>query len=259
MHVALPAPTEEEEAAMRETVRAAAEMEERVRRLITTDTDDDREPSAPPKLTVLRPTPRVRALHSSIRASRTPRATFVRDANALVHLLIEEALALLPERAEQIETPCGSYSGCAQPAAHELCAVSIMRAADCMLHVLSQIVPGVAVGKILIRRDEATARPSLLYSKLPPNLAQYHILLLDPMLATGGSCVKALSVLVDAGAIAERIIFVNLVCVKEGLDAVRAAYPSVRIVTGEVDPLLNEQKYIVPGLGDFGDRYFGTD
>ena len=69
----------------------------------------------------------------------------------------------------------------------------------------------------------------------------------------------ACKVLVDAGVPAENIIFVNIVCVKEGLAALEAAYPAVKIVTGAVDPILNEKKYIVPGLGDFGDRYFGTD
>ena len=79
------------------------------------------------------------------------------------------------------------------------------------------------------------------------------------MLATGGSAVAACKVLVEAGVPAASIVFVNVVCVQEGLDALGAAYPEVRIVTGEVDPILNSKKYIVPGLGDFGDRYFGTD
>ena len=101
--------------------------------------------------------------------------------------------------------------------------------------------------------------PQLMYDKLPPDIAKRPVLLLDPMLATGGSAVMACKVLVEKGVPAENIIFVNIVCVQEGIDALAKAYPAVRIVTSAIDPILNETKYIVPGLGDFGDRYFGTD
>mgnify|MGYP006109739653 CR=1 FL=1 len=101
--------------------------------------------------------------------------------------------------------------------------------------------------------------PVLMYSKLPPNMAGRSVLLVDPMLATGGSCVAAIKVLVEAGSAPKDIVFVNIVCCMEGLKALQEAYPEVRVVTSAVDPILNEKKYIVPGLGDFGDRYFGTD
>ena len=169
-------------------------------------------------------------------------AQFVADSNLLVHLLIEEALALLPGKDIQVITPCGTYPGCELPAADSLCAVSILRAADCMLGVMREIMPSIAVGKILIQRDEETALPMLMYSKLPPALAERHVLLLDPMLATGGSCVAAIRVLIEHGVLEEKIIFVNVVSCNEGLQAVLAAYPRVHIVTGEVDPILNEKK-----------------
>lgn len=79
------------------------------------------------------------------------------------------------------------------------------------------------------------------------------------VLATGGSAVTAIKVLTDKGVTPSNIVFVSVVCVREGVDKVHEAYPEVQIVSGEMDPILNEQKYIVPGLGDFGDRYFGTD
>ena len=84
------------------------------------------------------------------------------------------------------------------------------------------------------------------------------VLLLDPMLATGGSAGTAVRVLCERGVKPESIIFVNVVSCEEGLRALAAAYPQVKVVTGAIDPILNEKKYIVPGLGDFGDRYFGT-
>ena len=174
-----------------------------------------------------------------------------------MRLLIEEALALLPSTPVTVETPCGPYTGCTLPEEHRICAVSILRAADCMLGEVRAMMPSVAVGKILIQRDEATALPQLMYSKLPPDVATRPVLLLDPMLATGGSAVAAVKVLVEAGVPPENIVFVNVVCVREGLAALAAAYPAVKVVTGAIDPILNEKKYIVPGLGDFGDRYFG--
>lgn len=210
------------------------------------------------QLTVLRDTPLVKALHTKIRDKSATRHQFVTASNRLVRLLIEEALALLPNESVVVETPCGPYEG-TRFDEEKICAVSIMRAADCMLGEVRAMMPEIAAGKILIQRDEKTALPALMYSKLPPKIATMQVLLLDPMLATGGSAVAACKVLVDQGVSPTAIVFVNLVCVKEGLKALADAYPDVRIVTGAIDPILNEQKYIVPGLGDFGDRYWGTD
>lgn len=208
---------------------------------------------------VLKDTPLTRSLHTLMRDKTAPRAQFVIASNRLTHLLIEEAMALLPSMPVTVQTPCGPYQGMLLPAENTLCAVSILRAADCMLGEVRTMMPAVAVGKILIQRDEETAMPTLFYSKLPPDVAKRQVLLLDPMLATGGSAVKAIDCLVAKGVRPENIIFVNIVCVVEGLRAVHEAYPQIRIVTGGIDPILNEKKYIVPGLGDFGDRYFGTD
>jgi uracil phosphoribosyltransferase len=113
------------------------------------------------------------------------------------------------------------------------------------------------VGKILIQRDESTAEPVLFYSKLPP-LGKKTVVLLDPMLATGGSAICAVQVLIDKGAAEEDIVFLNVLCCPEGLAALFKAYPKIRMVTASVDEKLNEKKYIIPGLGDYGDRFFGT-
>uniref|UniRef100_A0A7S3B3F8 uracil phosphoribosyltransferase n=1 Tax=Haptolina ericina TaxID=156174 RepID=A0A7S3B3F8_9EUKA len=209
---------------------------------------------------VLRDTPLTRALHTKIRDQFSSRHTFVTCSDRLVQMLLEEACALLPTEEVTVDTPCGPFQGVRLPEEESLCAVSIMRGADCMLGVVRTMMPSIAVGKILIQRDEATALPQLMYSKLPPDISSRPaVLLLDPMLATGGSAVAALKVLIQQGVEPRKVIFVNVVCAKEGIEAVKAAYPEVRIVTSAVDPILNEKKYIVPGLGDFGDRYFGTD
>ena len=149
--------------------------------------------AVPPTTTVLRETPLVRALHSTIRNKDSSRRTFVTSADRLVQMLLEEALGLLPVTPVSIATPCGSYEGVSLPEESSLVAVSIMRAADCMLGVCRNMLPAVAVGKVLIQRDEATALPSLLYAKLPLRLDGRPLLLLDPMLATGGSAVAALT------------------------------------------------------------------
>jgi uracil phosphoribosyltransferase len=115
-------------------------------------------------------------------------------------------------------------------------------------------------GKILIQRDESTSEklPNLFYSKLPSDIATRNVLICDPMLGTGGSVKMAISVLQKAGVSPSRIIFLNLLSCPEGIKAVHEDYPDVTIVTGTIDEALNEHKYITPGLGDLGDRYYGT-
>lgn len=115
------------------------------------------------------------------------------------------------------------------------------------------------LGKILIQRDEETALPKLFYVKLPHDIGQRYVFLLDPMLATGGSAIMAIDSLKERGVTADRIIFVNLVSCPEGLTNLFRAHPQIKVVTAAIDEGLNERSYIVPGLGDFGDRYFGTN
>lgn len=136
-------------------------------------------------------------------------------------------------------------------------AISIIRAGDSMLDCFLRIVPEASVGKILIQRDEETAKPVFLYSKLP-DLTNKTVILLDPMLATGGSANEAIRLLLTRGAVEENIAFFSVVSCPEGIANVSLKYPNVKLITAEVDSGLNERSYIVPGLGDYGDRYFGT-
>ena len=135
--------------------------------------------------------------------------------------------------------------------------VTIIRAGDAMLESFLSIVPHAAVGKILIQRDESTAQPILFYSKLP-NLKNKKVVIVDPLLGTGGSVMCAIKVLLDKGADINNVYFFNVLSCPEGIAAVLAAFPQVRIVTGCIDDRLNEKFYIEPGLGDFGDRFFGN-
>lgn len=117
------------------------------------------------------------------------------------------------------------------------------------------------MGKILIQRDEssATKEPKLLYTKLPSDIRDRDVIVVDPMLATGGSILLAIEQLKRVGVREERIVFLNVVCAPEGLKRLFDRFPRVRVVTAAVDEGLNKDKFIVPGLGDFGDRYFGTN
>lgn len=170
-------------------------------------------------------------------------------------------MAYLPTVTEvEVETPCGTYKGLKVPDYTSMCAVSIMRSGDILLEAVRRVAHGIAVGKVLVQRDEDTPekKAKLFYSKLPPDIKNRQVLLVDPMIATGGSVIKTLEVLISAGVPQENIIFLNVVSVPEGLAALFKSYPKVKVITAALDKMLNNDKYIVPGLGDFGDRYYST-
>lgn len=194
-----------------------------------------------------------------IRDEDTPHQVFAEHASRLMRLLAEEGIALLPKTPRTVMTPTGEYAGVDLPDASAVCAVSIVRAGDALLDAVRAVWPAVSVGKILIQRDESTAEPHVYYSKLPKRVDQKHVLLCDPMLATGGSAIAAIRILIAAGVRAERIFFLNVLTCPEGIAALTSAHPEVSIVTCAIDERLNERKFIVPGLGDFGDRFYGTD
>jgi uracil phosphoribosyltransferase len=215
-------------------------------------------PSIDENVHLLPQTNQLRALHSRIRDRTASRDDFVFHSGRIIRLLIEAGLDLLPYEAHPVETPVGrTYDGLRVASA--VCGVSIVRAGDSMEAGLRAVCRSIRIGKILIQRDKVTKLPRLYYAALPPDIAQRHVLLLDPMLATGGTARAAIEVLLDAGVREERIIFINLLTVPEGIRAVLEPYPSVRIVTSAIDEALNENAYMMPGIGDFGDRFYGTD
>lgn len=186
---------------------------------------------------------------------------FCRYAQRAQRILAEDALAEFPTKSIEIQTPCGPFIGVQTLEPKDVCAVSIVRSGDALLESVRACVPGIRVGKILIQRDEEHPDKiaKLFYSKLPPKVSDMHVLLCDPMLATGGSAIKALEVLIDTYKVdPSRIIFANMICAPEGLKALANVYPEVKIVTARIDKRLNDDKYIVPGLGDYGDRFFHT-
>ncbi|KAM0746550.1 PRTase-like protein [Meredithblackwellia eburnea MCA 4105] len=193
-----------------------------------------------------------------IRDHNTNRSDFIFYSDRIIRLLVEEGLNHLPVVAKEVTTPTGlKYNGVGFEG--KICGISIMRAGEAMEAGLRECCRAVRIGKILIQRDEETHQAKLFYSKLPEDIASRYCLLLDPMLATGGSAIKAIEVLIANGVPEERILFLNLVASPEGLQAMFDVYPNVKVITAWVDEGLNEKKYIVPGLGDFGDRYFTSN
>jgi uracil phosphoribosyltransferase len=207
---------------------------------------------------VLPQTKQLRALHTIIRDRNARRDDFVFHSGRIIRLLIETGLDLLPFEKREVETPVGEiYDGLRVTS--QACGVSIVRAGESMEAELRAVCPAIRIGKILIQRDKVTKLPHLYYSALPHDISQRHVLLLDPMLATGGTALAAIQVLLDKGVAEENIVFINLLTAPEGVTAVCQRYPNLRFVTSAIESRLNEDAYMMPGIGDFGDRYFGTD
>lgn len=169
-------------------------------------------------------------------------------------LVFGEASNNIPLRIIPVQTPLTQAEGHAF--ARPVVLVPILRAGLGMVDGILSLVPDAIVAHLGICRDEETAKPQSYYAKLPPLLNSAEVFLLDPMLATGGSAVEAARQLKAAGAI--RIRLVGVIAAPEGVAAFEAVHPDVPIYTAALDERLNDRSYIVPGLGDAGDRYFGT-
>ena len=169
-------------------------------------------------------------------------------------MLAAEATRDLPTRTDTVATPLGPAG--ARRVSGEVVVVPVLRAGLGMLDAVLELIPTARVGHIGLQRDELTAVASQYYSKLPADLSRSFVLMLDPMLATGGSAVAALDLLRDAGAREVRMICI--VAAPEGIALVEQHHPGIRIYTPVIDSGLNGHKFIVPGLGDFGDRLYGT-
>jgi uracil phosphoribosyltransferase len=193
-------------------------------------------------------------LLTSIRDRATPPAVFRTLAKRLALALTLEAIRDLPTTEVPVDTPLERTTG---RILGDLVAVPILRAGLGMLEAVTELFPEVAVGYIGLERDEASLQPQSYYRKLPPVDGQ-HVLVLDPMLATGGSGSAACSAVKDAGVPAT-IRFVCVVSAPEGIAKLQADHPDIPIFTGALDRELDEHGYILPGLGDFGDRLFGTE
>ena len=188
-----------------------------------------------------------------LRDSATPPEEFRDLARKLVTMLLYEATADLPVRRGTVRTPLAEAD--AISVQQEVVAIPVLRAGLGLLGPVLELLPRVSVGYIGLERDEETAVARIYYQKLP-KLKGKVPLLLDPMLATGGSAAQALDMIKEAGGRDTRMLCV--VAAPEGVKVLEERHPEVVIYTAALDERLNDKAYIVPGLGDFGDRLFGT-
>ncbi|EAW15314.1 uracil phosphoribosyltransferase [Aspergillus clavatus NRRL 1] len=197
-------------------------------------------------------------LMTIIRDVNTTGTLFTSTVQRVARQLLTLAVDSVPLAQEFVETPVGKQYAGWRPD-QEICGVSILRAGASMEQALRDTWVGpLSFGNILIQRDEETFLPQYLYCKLPSQIPQCRVLLLEPMLATGGSVIKAVELLIEKGVPENQIILCNVIASKQGLEKVTARFGMLRIITAAVDENMTEKNYISPGLGDFGDRYYGT-
>ena len=191
---------------------------------------------------------------SIIRDQKTTTKQFVECLDEIAGLMVYEIGRDFPTKDVEVTTPITTCT--CQVLEKDIVIVPILRAGLGMVNGIRNLIPTAKVGHIGLFRDEETLEPQTYYAKFPNEIKTGTVLLVDPMLATGGSLIKAIEILKEKGA--TDIIYCGLVGAPEGIAKVTAAHPDVRIVLAALDEKLNERGYIVPGLGDCGDRIFGT-
>ncbi|XP_071401940.1 uridine-cytidine kinase-like 1a isoform X1 [Centroberyx affinis] len=213
----------------------------------------------PQTLSVLESTPQVRGLHTIIRNKETSRDEFIFYSKRLMRLLIEHALTFLPSQPCTVQTPQGqeyegrSYNG------KGITGVSILRAGETMEPALRAVCKDVRIGKILIQTNLDSGEPELHYLRLPKDISEDHVILMDSTVSTGAAAMMAVRVLLDHEVQEDKIMLVSLLMAELGVHSVAYAFPQVKIITTAVDKSLDDFLHVIPGIGDFGDRYFGTD
>ncbi|XP_017570230.1 uridine-cytidine kinase-like 1a isoform X3 [Pygocentrus nattereri] len=192
----------------------------------------------PQTLSVMESTPQVRGLHTIIRNKDTSRDEFIFYSKRLMRLLIEHALSFLPSK---------------------ITGVSVLRAGETMEPALRAVCKDVRIGKILIQTNLDSGEPELHYLRLPKDISEDHVILMDSTVSTGAAAMMAIRVLLDHDVQEENILLVSLLMAELGVHSVAYAFPRVKIITTAVDKSLDDFLHVIPGIGDFGDRYFGTD
>ncbi len=190
-----------------------------------------------------------------LRQKTTTNKEFRELVEEITMLMCYEALRDLPLEEVEIETPITKTKQ-KMITGKDMAVVPILRAGLGMVQGFLSLVPNAKVGHIGMYRDEETMQPQEYYCKLPPDIDKRLVVVVDPMLATGGSAIDAIGQIKSYGA--TQIKFLCLIAAPEGIDALTKAHPDVEVYCANVDECLNEKCYIVPGLGDAGDRIFGT-
>lgn len=198
--------------------------------------------------------PLVRVKLTELRDAKTSPQVFRQRLSELATLMAFEVTRDMETAVQAIQTPLAPYEGCVN--AKPIVIAPILRAGLGMLEGMLKILSDASVAHVGLYRNEETHEPESYYFKAPFHIPTAEVIVCDPMLATGGSAAAAIANLKRHGAVSIR--YVCLVSCRQGIERLQREHPEVRIFTAEVDPELNERAYIVPGLGDAGDRYFGT-
>lgn len=203
----------------------------------------------------------VQQLIGHIRDKTISTEEFRNISKRLIRIILEETFAL--ECIEEVikESPLGYYKTFKNPRKYnEYIAISILRSGNSMTDEILNLAPGILIGNVMIQRDETTEQklPIFFFEKIPSNLENKKIIVMDPMLATGGSACATIDILIRRGVKSSDIVFVNVISCEEGLKNLFNRFPGIKVVSAAVDPYLLPNKYIAPGIGDFGDRFYGT-
>jgi uridine kinase len=213
----------------------------------------------PKTLKVLPMTSQVLGNHTIIRNEQTSRDEFIFYSKRLMRLLTEFTLSLLDFKNVIVDTPQNvKYHG-KRLDCNKICGVSIMRAGETMEQALCDVVKDVRLGKILIQTNQESDEPELIYLRLPRDIKDYQVILMDAAVATGAAAIMAIRVLLDHDVPEANIFLCSLLMATTGVHSVAYAFPQVKIVTSHVDPELDGKFHIIPGFGNFADRYFGTE
>lgn len=196
-------------------------------------------------------------LLSKIRNKDLSRTDFRKNALDLCLCLAQQTCEFLHTHPIQVQTPCGQAQGDAFT--NHLLLVPILRSGLVMLPAFIEYFPEALIGCIGLRQDEKTAIANLYYQNIPKLSGHEQVIMLDPMIATGDSAQAALTTITKLGIPQTQIIFVGIIASQDGIRAVQETFPSIKILVATIDKELNDKKFIVPGLGDFGDRFFGTE
>lgn len=195
-------------------------------------------------------------LISILRDRTTTRTAYRNAAEKLSTLLALEAAAWLPQEKFDLATPVAPTAGVRLIG--QVVLVPVLRAGLALLYPFLHYFPEASVGFVGMKRDEKTWEPCNYYLNLPPMDQKVRVVVLEPMIATGRSGTLTLSLLIEKGVNPTNILFVAIIASSEGLERIQKEHPEVTVIAAQIDPSLSSDKWIVPGLGDFGDRYFGT-
>ncbi len=192
-----------------------------------------------------------------LREKKTDRATFRSAAHQISRIIALEVVQQLPTKKSNIETPIAPTTGI--QFTHSPLLVPILRSGMAMLPAFLELFPDACVGVLGLKRDETTAIAHWYYQNMPRFDSETFIIIIDPMIATGGTGLETLRFLCQKGAHPDHIIYASIVSAPEGLAELKKEFPAIKIMCAGYDKGLTKDKFIIPGLGDFGDRYFGTE